>query len=130
MGFCVSQLTTQTLMDIQSDCEYQLQLITNTLQRLASEDASIVQQQTACSQAYLNANVDAEGAPTEAAIEYVNSAAFNSTFNAKLKEIQAKEQQLDIQKQQIETRQKMYSTQRDSKQKTTQSNVEKTIKYD
>ena len=44
-------------------------------------------------------------------------------------EIQAKEQVLDLQKQQIETRQKMYSTQREGWEKNTQSNIEKTFKY-
>lgn len=129
MGFAISALATQTTMNVQSDCEYALTQITNTLMRLAMEEQSIVEQQTNASQTYMAANTDEEGEPTEAAIEYVNSTAFNAIFNAKLKEIQTKEQQLDLQKQQIETRQKMYSTNREGWEKNTTSNIEKSFKY-
>ena len=129
MGFAVSVLTTQATMNVQSDCEYQLTQITNTLSRMAMESQAIVEEQTAASQAYLAANTDEEGQPTDEAIEWVNSTAFNAIFDRKLKEIQAKEQVLDIQKQQIETRLKMYSTQREGWEKNTQSNIEKTFKY-
>lgn len=129
MGFAISALTTQTTMNVQSDCEYLLTRITNTLARLAMESQTIVEQQTAAGQAYMAAHTDEEGEPTQEAIEWVNSTAFNAIFNAKLKEIQVKEQQLDLQKQQIETRQKMYSTQRESWEKSVQSNIEKTFKY-
>ena len=129
MGFAVSALATQTMMNVQSDCEYQLTRITNTLSKLAMEEQSIVEQQMYAGQIYMAQNTDEEGQPTDAAIEYVNSTAFNAVFNAKLKEIQTKEQQLDLQKQQIETRQKMYSTQRDGWEKNTTSNIEKTFKY-
>lgn len=129
MGFAVSALTTQTMMNVQSDCEYALTRITNTLSRLAMESQSIVEQQMSAGQAYMAAHTDEEGEPTQEAIEWVNSTAFNAIFNAKLKEIQTKESQLNIQKQQIETRQKMYSTQRDGWEKNTQSNIEKTFKY-
>lgn len=129
MGFCISQLTTQMVMNVQSDCEFELTRITNTLSRLASEDQSIIEQQMMASESYLAQHQDEEGEPTQQAIEWVNSTAFNARFNAKLKEIQVKEQQLDLQKQQIETRQKMYSTQRESWEKNTQSNVEKMFKY-
>ncbi len=129
MGFAISALTTQTTMNVQSDCEYLLTRITNTLSRLAMESQTIVEQQTAAGQAYMAAHTDEEGEPTQEAIEWVNSTAFNAIFNAKLKEIQVKEQQLDLQKQQIETRQKMYSTQRESWEKSVQSNIEKTFKY-
>ena len=129
MGFAISQLTAQQLQNRQSDYEYQLTLITNTLQRLANEEADITMKQMAVGQAYIAANTDEEGVPDEAAIEWVNSQAFNAQFTAKLKEIQAKEQQLDIQKQQIETAQKMASTQVEGWEKNTQSNKEKTFKY-
>lgn len=129
MGFAISALATQTTMNVQSDCEYLLTRITNTLSRLAMEEQSIVEQQTNASQTYMAQHTDEEGEPTDAAIEYVNSTAFNAVFNAKLKEIQAKEQQLDLEKQQIETRQKMYSTNREGWEKSTTSNIEKTFKY-
>ncbi len=129
MGYAISALTTQTTMNVQSDCEYLLTRITNTLSKLAMEEQAIVEQQTAAGQAYMAAHTDEEGEPTDEAIEWVNSTAFNSIYTAKLKEIQAKEQVLDMQKQQVETRQKMYSTQRESWEKCTQSNIEKTFKY-
>lgn len=129
MGFAVSALATQTMMNVQSDCEYLLTRITNTLSKLAMEEQSIVEQQMQAGQIYMAQHTDEEGQPTDAAIEYVNSTAFNAVFNAKLKEIQVKEQQLDLQKQQIETRQKMYATQRDGWEKNTTSNIEKTFKY-
>ncbi len=129
MGFAVSALATQTTMNVQSDCEYLLTRITNTLSRLAMESQSIVEQQMAAGQAYMAAHTDEEGEPTQEAIEWVNSTAFNAIFNAKLKEIQTKEQQLNIQKQQIETNQKMNSTLKESWEKSVQSNIEKTFKY-
>ena len=129
MGLAISVLTSQMTMNVQSDCEYLLTRITNTLSRMAMEAQTIVEQQTAAGQAYMAAHTDEEGEPTEEAIEWVNSTAFNAMFEAKLKEIQAKEQVLNMQKQQIETKQKMYSTQNESWEKTTQSNVEKTFKY-
>ncbi len=129
MGLAISVLTSQMTMNVQSDCEYLLTRITNTLSRMAMEAQTIVEQQTAAGQAYMAAHTDEEGEPTEEAIEWVNSTAFNAMFEAKLKEIQAKEQVLNMQKQQIETKQKMYSTQNESWEKTTQSNVEEIFKY-
>ncbi len=129
MGYAVSALAAQTTMNVQSDCEYLLTRITNTLSRMAMEEQAIIEQQTAAGQAYMAAHTDEEGEPTDEAIEWVNSTAFNAVFNQKLKEIQAKEQVLDMQKQQIETKQKMYSTQNESWDKSTQSNIEKTFKY-
>ena len=129
MGYAVSALAAQTTMNVQSDCEYLLTRITNTLSRMAMEEQAIIEQQTAAGQAYMAAHTDEEGEPTDEAIEWVNSSAFNAVFNQKLKEIQAKEQVLDMQKQQIETKQKMYSTQNESWDKSTQSNIEKTFKY-
>ncbi len=129
MGLAISVLTSQMTMNVQSDCEYLLTRITNTLSRMAMEAQTIVEQQTAAGQAYMAAHTDEEGEPTAEAIEWVNSTAFNAMFEAKLKEIQAKEQVLNMQKQQIETKQKMYSTQNESWEKTTQSNVEEIFKY-
>ncbi len=129
MGLAISVLTSQMTMNVQSDCEYLLTRITNTLSRMAMEAQTIVEQQTAAGQAYMAAHTDEEGEPTQEAIEWVNSTAFNAMFEAKLKEIQAKEQVLNMQKQQIETKQKMYSTQNESWEKTTQSNVEEIFKY-
>ena len=103
MGYAVSALAAQTTMNVQSDCEYLLTRITNTLSRMAMEEQAIIEQQTAAGQAYMAAHTDEEGEPTDEAIEWVNSTAFNAVFNQKLKEIQAKEQVLDMQKQQIET---------------------------
>lgn len=128
MGLAISQLTSQNLMNVQSDCEYQLTLIMNTLQRLANEQAAITTEQMTASQTYL-AQFDKDSEEYDVAIEWVNSEAFNARFNAKLAEIQAKEQQLDIQKQQVETRQKMASNQRDGWEKNTTSCIEKMFKY-
>lgn len=129
MGFAISQITEQNVMNIQSDCEYQLTLIMNTLQRMTSEQAAITQEQMTASQAYLEQHKDEEGVISQDAINWVNSDAFNAKFNAKLKQIQAKEQILDIQKQQLETRQKMASNQKDGWNKNKNSNIEKTFKY-
>ena len=129
MGFAISHLTAQNLTNIQSDCEYQLTIIMNQLQRLANEEASITMQQMSYSQSYIAANTDEEGEVADGVIEWVNSSAFSAQFEAKLAEIQAKEQQLDIQKQQIETNQKMASTQIEGWEKNRDSNIEKTFKY-
>ena len=53
MGFAISHLTAQNLTNIQSDCEYQLTIIMNQLQRLANEEASITMQQMSYSQSYI-----------------------------------------------------------------------------
>ena len=129
MGFVISNLTTMMTQDMKSNCEYQLQLISNMLIDLARQSQQVVETQSAMGQAYMEAHKDEEGQIDASAIEWVNSTAFNSIYTAKLKEIQAKEQVLDMQKQQVETRQKMYSTQRESWEKCTQSNIEKTFKY-
>ncbi len=129
MGFAISHLTAQNLTNIQSDCEYQLTIIMNQLQRLANEEASITMQQMSYSQSYIAANTDEEGEVADGVIEWVNSSAFSAQFEAKLAEIQAKEQQLDIQKQQIETNQKMAATQIEGWEKNRDSSIEKTFKY-
>lgn len=129
MGFAISQLTEQNMISVQSDCEYQLTLIMNTLQRMTCEQAAITQEQMTASQTYLEAHKDEEGVISQDAIDWVNSDAFNARFNKKLKEIQVKEQLLDIRKQQLETKQKMASNQRDGWNKNKNSCIEKTFKY-
>lgn len=129
MGFAVSQLTTMMVKNVQSDCEFQLTQIMNTLQSLAMKQQSIVEEQMQAGQIYMEQHKDEDGAVDQSAIEYVNSSAFNAKYNAMLQQIQVKEQALDIQKQQIETKQKMYSSQVDGWEKNTTSNIEKTFKY-
>ena len=129
MGFAISQLTTMMVQNVQSDCEYQLTQIMNTLQSLSMKQQSIVEEQMQAVQIYMEQHKDEDGAVDQSAIEYVNSSAFNAKYNAMLQQIQVKEQALDIQKQQIETKQKMYSSQVDGWEKNTTSNIEKTFKY-
>lgn len=129
MGFAISQLTTMMVQNVQSDCEYQLTQIMNTLQSLSMKQQSIVEEQMQAGQIYMELHKDEDGAVDQSAIEYVNSSAFNAKYNAMLQQIQVKEQALDIQKQQIETKQKMYSSQVDGWEKNTTSNIEKTFKY-
>ena len=129
MGFAISQLTTMMVQNVQSDCEYQLTQIMNTLQSLSMKQQSIVEEQMQAGQIYMEQRKDEDGAVDQSAIEYVNSSAFNAKYNAMLQQIQVKEQALDIQKQQIETKQKMYSSQVDGWEKNTTSNIEKTFKY-
>ena len=129
MGFAISQLTTMMVQNVQSDCEYQLTQIMNTLQSLSMKQQSIVEEQMQAGQIYMEQHKDEDGAVDQSAIEYVNSSAFNAKYKAMLQQIQVKEQALDIQKQQIETKQKMYSSQVDGWEKNTTSNIEKTFKY-
>ena len=129
MGFAISQLTTMMVQNVQSDCEYQLTQIMNTLQSLSMKQQSIVEEQMQAGQIYMEQHKDEDGAVDQSAIEYVNSSAFNAKYNAMLQQIQVKEQALDIQKQQIETKQKMYSSRVDGWEKNTTSNIEKTFKY-
>ena len=117
MGFAISQLTTMMVQNVQSDCEYQLTQIMNTLQSLSMKQQSIVEEQMQAGQIYMEQHKDEDGAVDQSAIEYVNSSAFNAKYNAMLQQIQVKEQALDIQKQQIETKQKMYSSQVDGWEK-------------
>lgn len=129
MGFAISQLTTQMVMDVKSDLEYQLTLITNSLQQLSMQSQSIVQKQASMGQLYMSQHKDEDGSVDISAIEYVNSSAFTSQFNAQLKQIQCKEQTLNIRKQQTETRQKMYSTQQEGWEKNIDKNISATFKY-
>lgn len=129
MGFVISNLTTMMTQDVKSNCEYQLTLITNQLSALSRESANIVQSQNAMGQAYMADHKDEEGVIDTSAIEYVNSSAFNAKFEAQLRAIQAKELTLNVQKQQLETKQKMYSSQQESWEKSIDKNVTNTFKY-
>lgn len=129
MGIAIPALSAQTTMNIQSDCEYALTRIMNTLTKMAMEQQSIVQDQMTAGQLYMAQHTDEEGQPTEAAIEYVNSQAFNAYFTNKLNQIKTKEQQLQMQKQQIELKRSQATTLRESWDKSTSSNIEKTFKY-
>lgn len=129
MGFVISNLTTMMTQDVKSSCEYQLTLITNQLSNLSRESANIVQSQNAMGQAYMSQHKDEEGVIDMSAIEYVNSSAFNAKFDAQLRSIQAKELTLNVQKQQIETKQKMYSSQQESWEKSIDKNITSTFKY-
>ncbi|MBS4760993.1 MAG: hypothetical protein KHX03_09885 [Clostridium sp.] len=129
MGFAVAQLTTLNVQDIKADLEYELTLITNSLQRLSMESQSIIEKQSRAGQIYMENHTDEEGVVDTSAIEYVNSSAFNAKYQAQLQQIQVKEQQLDLKKQQIETRQKMYSTQQEGWEKVVDKNVSKIFQY-
>jgi len=129
MGFAISNLASNNLRMVQENVEYQLSLILNTLQRLSMQSASITEQQSYESQAYLAQFTDEEGYVDQAAIEYVNSEAFNSKYNAQLRKIQAKEKILNGEKLRLETRQRTSSTERESWEKNTTSCIEKTFKY-
>lgn len=129
MSWAIGQVTVNNLMEIQSNCEYQISLIANSLQALAMQSASVTQQQTAASQAYLAQHTDEEGEIDMAAIEYANSEAFNAFYNRQLKSIQAKEQILNMQKSQLELRAKTATTEIESWEKNKNSSIEKFCKY-
>ena len=129
MGFVISNLTTMMTQDMKSNCEYQLQLISNMLIDLARQSQQVVETQSAMGQAYMEAHKDEEGQIDASAIEWVNSSAFNAKYQAQLRAIQAKEQTLEVQKTQLETKQKMYANQEESWEKTIDKNVSSTFKY-
>ncbi len=129
MGFVISNLTTMMTQDVKSNCEYQLQLITNQLTALARQSQQVIETQTAMGQAYMAEHKDEEGQIDASAIEWVNSTAFNAKYEAQLRAIQAKEQTLEVQKTQLETKQKMYSNQQESWEKSIDKNVTNTFKY-
>ena len=129
MGFVISNLTTMMTQDMKSNCEYQLQLISNMLIDLARQSQQVVETQSAMGQAYMEAHKDEEGQIDASAIEWVNSSAFNAKYQAQLRAIQAKEQTLEVQKTQLETKQKMYSNQQESWEKSIDKNVTNTFKY-
>ena len=129
MSWAIGQVTVNNLMEIQSNCEYQISLIANSLQALAMQSASVTQQQTAASQAYLAQHTDEEGEIDMAAIEYANSEAFNAFYNRQLKSIQAKEQILNMQKSQLELRANTATTEIESWEKNKNSSIEKFCKY-
>ena len=129
MGFVISNLTTMMTQDMKSNCEYQLQLISNMLIDLARQSQQVVETQSAMGQAYMEAHKDEEGQIDASAIEWVNSSAFNAKYQAQLRAIQAKEQTLEVQKTQLETKQKMYANQEESWEKSIDKNVTSTFKY-
>ena len=129
MSWAISHTTIQHLMEIQSNCEYQVSLIANSLQALAMQSASVTQQQTSASQAYLAQHTDEEGEIDMAAIEYANSDAFNAFYNKQLKAIQAKEQILNTEKAKLELRAKTAATEIESWEKNKNSSIEKFCKY-
>lgn len=129
MGFVISQLTTLMTQDVKSNCEYRLQLISNELMNLARQSQQVIETQNAMCQAYMADHQDEEGQVTDEAIEFVNSSAFNSKYEAQLRAIQTKEQTLEVQKRQIETQQQTYSTQQESWEKCIDKNVTNTFKY-
>lgn len=129
MGFAISQLTSQMVKEVQSDCEYQLTLITNSLQRLAMDSQSVLEKQMRYCSSYMANNKDEEGEVDLSTIEYMNSSAFTAKYDAELKAIQVKEQALNVQKQQIETKQKMYSTQYEGWIKNRDKNISDSFKY-
>ncbi len=129
MGLAIAQLTTQMVQDVKSDLEYELTLITNSLQRLSMESQTIVEKQMRDGQIYMANHPDTEGAVDTSAVEYVNSTAFNAKYQAMLQQIQTKEMGLNIQKQQIETRQKMYATQLEGWEKGIDKGISSIFKY-
>lgn len=61
MGFAISQLTTMMVQNVQSDCEYQLTQIMNTLQSLSMKQQSIVEEQMQAGQIYMEQHKDEDG---------------------------------------------------------------------
>ena len=106
MSFVISQLSAMQTKEMTSDAEYALQLIMNELMACSRQTQTIVEEQNAMGRAYMQNHLDEEGQVDITAIEYVNSSAFTSQFEAKLKAIQTKEQFLNMRKSQIELRQK------------------------
>ena len=129
MGFAISQLAAVQTKESTSNAEYQLTLIMNELTSLARQSQAVVEEQQVLGQAYMQNHLDEEGQVDTSAIEYVNSTAFNSRFEAKLKAIQAKEQQLNVQKIQVENRQKQNSNLNESWKKSVEKNIQSTFAY-
>lgn len=128
MGFVVSEITSIMTQNVQADCEYLLTIISNTLMSLSSKEQALVEEQAAAGQIYMLQHTDPDGVVDQSAIEYVNSEAFNARWTSLIKRIQVQEQQLELQKSQIETRQKMFATQAEGWEKNTNSDIEKTFK--
>ena len=129
MGFVISQLSALQTKESTSNAEYQLTLIMNELSALSRQSQAVVEEQQALGQAYMQNHLDEEGQVDATAIEYVNSTAFNARFEAKLRAIQAKEQQLNVQKIQVENRQKQNSNLNDSWKKSLDKNIQSTFAY-
>lgn len=129
MAFAISQCTQSQLLGQKSDLEMEMTFITNELMYLSMQSQSIVERQTREGQRYMSQHQDAEGQVDISVIEYVNSDAFNNKYQAMLAAIQTKEQQLDMRKQQIETKQKTIAAQEDGWQKLTDKHIQTTYKY-
>ena len=129
MGIAISLLTVMQTKDRTSTQEYLLSLYTNQLSMLAMQSQSIVQEQASAGQAYMAAHQDAEGEVDIAAIEYVNSAAFNAKFEARLREIQAKEQTLTILKNRAENEIAACNATAESFEKTLDKGITSTFGY-
>ena len=129
MGFVISQLSTMQTKESTSNAEYQLTLIMNELTALARQGQAVVEEQHLAGQAYMQNHLDEEGVVDITAVEYVNSAAFTSKYDAQLRAIQAKEQQLNVEKIQIENRQKQNSNLNESWKKSVEKNIQSTFAY-
>ncbi len=129
MPFAISQCTELNLLSRRSDVELELTFITNELSYMAMQSQSIVEKQAREGQIYMSQHVDEEGQVDISAIEYVNSEAFNSKYQAQLSAIQTKEQKLELRKTQLETEQKTISTQQDGWEKNTDKNIQSGFKY-
>ena len=129
MGFAISLLTVMQTKDRASSQQYILSLYTNQLTMLAMQGQAVVQEQSAAGQAYMEAHKDAEGEVDITAIEYVNSSAFNAKFEARLREIKAKEQALMVLKNQAEREIAACNATEESFDKTLDKGISSTFGY-
>lgn len=127
MGFVISLISATQTRESTSNAEFDLTMIMNELTALSRQSQTVIEEQQAMGQAYMQAHLDEEGQVDISAIEYVNSAAFNARFEAKLRAIQTKEQQLNLQKIQIENRQKQNSNLNESWKKSVEKNIQGTF---
>ena len=102
MGFAIPLLTVMQTGDRVSTQQHLLAMYSIQLSGLARQSQTVLEEQAAAGQAYMAAHKDAEGEVDISAIEYVNSAAFNAKFEARLRDIQAKEQALTLLKNRAE----------------------------
>ena len=121
MAFAIAQCTQTNLLATKSDLEMEMTFLTQELMQLSMQSQE--------GQYYMSQHTDEEGVVDTAAIEYVNSDAFNKKYDALLAEIQAKEQKLQVRKQQIELKQQSISAQEDSWQKLGDKHIQNDFKY-
>lgn len=129
MAFAIAQCTQTNLLATKSDLEMEMTFLTQELMQLSMQSQAIIEQQSQEGQYYMSQHTDEEGVVDTAAIEYVNSDAFNKKYDALLAEIQAKEQKLQVRKQQIELKQQSISAQEDSWQKLGAKHIQNDFKY-